>query len=274
MRSVVSIAAVILLFLVVGGSAQAQSSGEVDPYREFVQANRLASAGAITRSIPHYENVIRLAGDRYPLAHFNLAEVLRNKKECAKATILYRAYIAQGKEEDVLKEAEVGIQECKGSAAWPTLTVHTTPADATIRMNGYVVARGTKLEGMTFAPGEYVVDVEMTDHQSRRETITLVEGEPLALDVVLKAQIFHGTVQFKVEQSDVIIRLHPRDQASTEVIEIRKEMTAPLRIISGKYFVEVIKPDYHRWIRNVEIGRDVNTEFSVNLRRELPAEIR
>lgn len=274
MRSIVSGVAVILMVLMVGGSVQAQSSGDVDPYREFVQANRLASAGAITRSIPHYENVIRLAGDRYPLAHFNLAEVLRQKKECAKATVLYRAYIAQGKEEDVLKDADVGIRECKGAMAWPTLSVRTKPADATIRMNGYVVARGGKFEEVAFAPGEYVIDVEMVDHQSRRETITLVEGEPLVLDVALKAQIFHGTVQFKVEQSDVTIRLHPRDQESTEVIEIREEMTEPLRVVSGKYFVEVIKPDYHRWIRNIEVGRDVNTELSVNLRRELPAEIR
>lgn len=274
MRSIMSGVAVILVVLMTMSLAQAQSSGDVDPYREFVQANKLASAGALTRSIPHYENVIRLAGNRYPLAHFNLAEVLRQKKECAKATVLYRAYMAQGKEEDVLKDADVGIQDCKGSKAWPTLSVRTKPADATIRMNGYVVARGGKFEEVAFAPGEYMVEVEMEDHHSHREMITLVEGEPLVLDVALKAQVFHGTVQFKVEQSKVTIRLHPRDQESTEVIEIREEMTEPLRVVAGKYFVEVIKPDYHRWIRNVEIGRDTNTELSVNLRRELPAEIR
>ncbi len=274
MRSVVSGAAVLLLVLMVGGSAQAQSGGNLDPYREFVQANRLASAGALTRSIPHYENVIRLAGDRYPLAHFNLAEVLRQKKECARATVLYRAYIAQGKEEDVLKEAEVGIRECKGATPWPKLTVQTKPADATIRIDGYVVARGANLENVAFAPGEYVIEIERTDHLPRKETITLTEAEPLVLDIALTAQTFYGTVQFKVEQSDVTIRLHPREQESTEVIEIREEMTSPLRVVSGKYFVEIIKPDHQRWIRNVDVGRDANTEISVNLRRELPAEIR
>lgn len=274
MRSITSVTIAMFLMIGVVGFAEAQEKSNIDPYREFVQANKLASAGALTRSIPHYENVLRVAGDRYPLAHFNLAEVLRHKKECAQATVLYRAYLAQGKEEDVLKEADSAIRDCKGGAKWSKLTVRTTPEEATIRMNGYVIGRGKALDNVVFAPGEYVIEVEMEDHHSRSEKITLVEDEAFAVDIALKAQTFHGSVQLKVEQSDVTIRLHPREQESTEVIEIQGGMTGPLRLVSGKYFVEVIKPDHHRWIRNIEVGRDVNTEISVNLKRELPSEIR
>lgn len=257
------------------GFAQAQEGAEIDPYREFVQGNRLASAGALTRSIPHYENVIRVAGDRYPLAHFNLAEVLRQKKECARATVLYRAYIAQGKEEDVLKDAEAGIRECKGAAKWAPLTIRTQPAEATVRLDGVVVARGAKtLENVEFAPGEYLVEVSMVDHHPRQETITLVAGEPLELDLALRKQTFYGSVQVHVEPSGATIRLHPREQESSEVIEITEAMTEPLRLVAGKYFLEVTRPDYQRWIRNIEVSRDLNTEVSVKMTRALPPEIR
>src|SRR5690554_8126667 len=56
---------------------------------EFERANRLASAGALTRSIPHYKKVLEAAPGRYIQAYFNLGEVYRLKGECREAVLLF-----------------------------------------------------------------------------------------------------------------------------------------------------------------------------------------
>ncbi|MBA2662833.1 MAG: PEGA domain-containing protein [Bradymonadaceae bacterium] len=259
--------------------AQDQTPEALDPYREFVQGNRLASAGALTRAIPHYENVIRIAGERYPLAHFNLAEVFKQKRECARATVLYRAYIAQGNEQDVINEAHLGIRECKAQAVWPTLSVRALPADgAIIRIDGYIVSRAKDLEKVEFAPGQYLLEVSSPDYRSHSQTITLVAGEPLEIEASLSMETFYGSLQLRVEPQQATIRIVVREldapHGPTDPISMIAPIAEPLSLVTGKYFIEITHPNHQRWIRNIQISRDSKLEISASLQRELPAEIR
>ncbi|MFW5968655.1 MAG: hypothetical protein ACOCV2_14110, partial [Persicimonas sp.] len=88
---------------------------KIDAAAEYSEANRLASAGAITRSIPHYKKVLRAAPTQYPRAYYNLAEVFRAKDECSEAVLLYRAYRTQQPEGEKAAAAKGGINRCSAT---------------------------------------------------------------------------------------------------------------------------------------------------------------
>ncbi|MFU8802328.1 MAG: PEGA domain-containing protein [Bradymonadaceae bacterium] len=252
---------------------------EVDVYREFVRANELAMAGALTRSIAHYQKVTTHAPERYPLAHFNLAEVQSALKNCAQATLLYSAYLALGTDEAVQGQARAGIRECHAGQKLGQLSVAVSPEDSAITyVDGYILARRASIKELALLPGTYEVRSVAPDHYPMVQTIEVKSGETTSLELGLNMQTFHGEVEIEVNKPGAKIMIHPRELDSpdgpTEVITLTSPMEEPLRLVTGKYFLEITRDDHHRWIRNIEVHRDQKTEVNVQLQRELPKEIR
>lgn len=251
----------------------------IDAYGEFVTANRLASAGALTRSIPHYRKVITHEPLRYPLAHFNLAEVMMQRKDCVEATLLYGAYLALGEDEEVRKQAREGIASCHAGQQVGRLKVEASPeASILLLVNGYILARHEGIEALALLPGTYEVSARAPDHYGVSKTVVVKAGEVSEVPMRLEMQTFHGAVMIDVDRPGATIRLHPRELsapgASTEVIEVTSPLEEPVKLVTGKYFLEVTLDGYRRWIRNIEIHRDQTLDVSPRLRAELPAEIR
>jgi serine/threonine protein kinase len=61
------------------------------------------------------------------------------------------------------------------------ITVHTTPAGATVLINGQTVQKSTPVD-FALNPGSYVMEIQLSGYQTLRKTITVEPGKPLALD--------------------------------------------------------------------------------------------
>lgn len=241
-------------------------------YESFVQANRLASAGAITRSIPHYEKTIEAAPDRYPKAFFNLAEVFRAKSECSKAAILYAAYAAHVGTDEARSEATRAVKPCRRES-WIKLEVTATPENSRIRVDGYPFPEAERL-ALELPRGEYTVAVAAVDHHETEKAVQLDGAdESVKESFKLEAMKFYGTIEIEAPEGSKV-RVHKGPDESTPVVSEFDAPGSSKKVLEGRHFVSVTREGFRRWIRNVDVRRDEVTRVEVDLVRELPAEIR
>ncbi len=246
---------------------------------EFARANRLASAGAITRSIPHYQKVLEAEPDRYPQAYFNLAEVYRFKKECGKAVVLYNAYMGVEKTVGNVADAKKGIAQCTAGKKTGTLTLSAEPKDKVqVTIDGYVISRGGDIPKLTLLPGEYTVAATAKEHLPQSDKLTVKAGADVKHAFTLEKKLFYGQLAIDVDQKGATIKIEAKKldspRAASDAITLTSPMAKPKKLATGKYFIEVTKPDYNRWIRNVSVHRDDTTQVDVNMSHALPKAIR
>lgn len=259
--------------------AQQDAASEIDAASEFARANRLASAGAITRSIPHYERVLQADPVKYRQAHYNLAEAYRFKKRCPEAVILYHAYLALEEREEDIKDAREGLRECIAGQDTGTLRVEVSPtATAQIQVGEFVVARDEGLEAIEVIAGDYTVAVRATDHVPDRRTVSVAADQDQELSVELDKKLFFGTLRIQVDQEGASVDIEPREldseRADDASIQLESPVGEPQKLATGKYFIAITKPGYRRWIRNVRVRRDDQTSVDARLQQELPEAIR
>ncbi len=270
------------LSLLCGWAAAASAQDKAPPqerinaYEELARANKLAGAGALSRSIPHYERALRGDPTNYSVAHYNLAEVQRARGKCEVAGFHYQAYVAIGTDSETVEAARKGAAAC-GMSSWPALSVSAQPKGARVHINGFLFSDGAPLEALALPAGDYKLEVTLTDHEPQTRALTLRAGQQERVSVTLKKMSFFGTASFEVSEPGATITLTPRqldsDAASVEAMTLTSPVTEKLRLPTGAYFVEVTREGYERWIRNVQISRDSDTQVQVRLSRALPAEI-
>lgn len=259
--------------------AQQDTASDIDAASEFARANRLASAGAITRSIPHYENALKADPVKYRQAHYNLAEAYSFKKRCPEAVILYHAYLALEEREEDIKDAREGLAECTAGKKTGTLRVDISPTDgAEIQIGEFVVARDQSLEAIEVLTGEYSVEVRATDHVPESHTLSVQADQTQKLSVELDKKLFFGTLRVQVDQEGANVEIESRELDSERADDASLQLESPVdeaqKLATGKYFIEVTKPGYRRWIRNVRVSRDDQLSVDVRLQKQLPEAIR
>lgn len=276
----------VLLTLAAAGlpaaSASAQDDGEdakptINAAREYQRANRLASAGAITRSIPHYEKVLEAAPQQYSFAYFNLAEVWKAKDEAKKAVLHYQGYRAIGTDAETKEQAAAAVRQLVGDRAGK-LNAQVTPEKANVYVDGLLMATDGRIEALELLPGEYTVRATVADHKPAEKTVTVGAGEAANVELDLVMKLFYGTALIEVDQPGATIKLTPKEldnpQAPDAVITVTSPMKEPKELATGKYFLEVTREGYDRWIRNVVVTRDNDTVVTVTLTKALPEAIR
>jgi tetratricopeptide (TPR) repeat protein len=259
--------------------AQQEDASDIDAADEFARANRLASAGAITRSIPHYEKVLQADPVKYRQAHYNLAEAYRFKERCPEAVILYHAYLALEQREEDIEDAREGLAECTSGQETGSLGVDVAPqAGAEIRVGEFIVARDQSLEAIEVLTGEYTIEVSATDHVTDSRTVSIEADQSEELSFELDKKLFFGTLSIQVDQDGASVKVEPReldsDRADDDTLALDSPIEEPQKLATGRYFIEVTKPGYRRWIRNVRVNRDEQSSVDVRLQQELPEAIR
>lgn len=254
------------------GTASAQGS---EAYQAINKANDLAREGAITRSIPFYEKGLKLQPLGYTLAYFNLAEVWRAKGRDSRAAFFYTLYLQHGDDETTLKQARQALSELR-SDSWGQLTVTGTPTDAvTIKIDGYLLAKGKEVESLELPSGSYDISVDAVDHIGIKEEVEIESGEVSPLTYGLEEMTFFGTLKVDVDVEGAQIKVHAGPSSETRVVhEATSPMKESAKIEEGRHFVEITAPGYRRWIRNVSVSRDSESVVEATLTKALPAEIR
>lgn len=264
--------------------AQAQDDGQEAPkkryinaYEELNQANRLAGAGAFSRAIPYYERALEGDPVNYAIAHFNLAEVYRAKRQCKKAGFHYQAYLVLGKDAETRKLAEQGTKQC-GADTWPKLNVKIRPenSQAEIRVNGFIFSQGKDIVELPLPHGDYKVEATLSDHYPASVDVPLGK-DPDPITLTLKKMTFFGTMTLVVDQPGATISLTPKSlehaEMQVDAMTVTSPVKEPLKLPTGKYFVEVKKDGYDLWIRNVQVGRDADSNVQIRLTKSLPQEL-
>ena len=282
MRWTTKISAPLLSLALLGGLAQAAHAQDKAPeerinaYEELARANKLAGAGALSRSIPHYERALRGDPTNYAIAHYNLGEVQRARGKCEIAGFHYQAYAAIGTDAETVKAAREGAAAC-GKNSWPVLSVIAQPKAARVTINGFVFSEGAPIEGLALPSGDYTLAITLTDHEPHTRELTLRAGQQERVSVSLKKMAFFGTAAFEVSEPGATVVITPRQldnpEARGEPLTLTSPITEKTRLPTGSYFVEVTREGYERWIRNIQVSRDADTQVQVRLSRALPDEI-
>lgn len=267
--------------LMFGGHAafaqEAPKKRYINAYEELTQANKYAGAGAYSRAIPYYERALEGDPINYVVAHFNLAEVYRAKRQCKKAGFHYQAYLSLGKDAETRKLAQQGSKQC-GSDSWPKLNVKVRPegSGAELRVNGFVFAQGSNIVDLALPAGDYKVEATLNDHHPASVDVPLgKDAEPVTL--TLKKMTFYGSMTITVDQPGAAVSItakqldHPEMQAEDQAL--LSPIKDSIKLPTGKYFIEVKKDGFDRWIRNVQVGRDADSSVQIRLTKSLPAEI-
>jgi len=250
----------------------------IDAAYEFDRANRLASAGGLTRAIPHYKKVLEAAPERYVQAYYNLAEVYRHKGECRDAVLLYGLYMNMETDEANRADAKKNRATCLVGKTTGELSVAAAPDYATLDIDGYRASAGEAFEKLLLISGEYRVEARAQDHLSQTVKLEVADGASVERKVSLEKQLFHGTLKVVVNKPHATVKIEPREldskKGSSEVISMKSPFIMPLKLATGKYFVEVTLKGNKRWIRNIYIQRDEESEVNVTLRPAVPEAIR
>ncbi|TXC73149.1 hypothetical protein FRC91_17005 [Bradymonadales bacterium TMQ1] len=278
-------------------NAGAQETPSSNPVEALQRANRLAMAGAWTRSVPHYEAAILKAGQTFPIAYFNFAEVLRAKKQCERAVLFYQAYLDRGDAQDVIEESRQNVQICleggagmvfegeepqlsEGDPRWVRVTLAAgDAARGRIEIDGFPMFFSGQERQLWMRSGRYQVGATFVDHEPLQTEIVIGSAPEQQVELNVEPMLFTGSLKVLVDRPGAKVRVEPRELDAPQRAEVEAfEMVAPWEefreLPTGTYFVEVTLENHHRWIRNVEIERDRPSEVNVRLRRMLPEAIR
>ncbi len=259
-----------------------KSEESIDARAVFNRANQLAGRGALTRSISQYEKLLENAPDKYPSAHFNFAEVLKAKGNHRRALVHYQAYLMLGDDSGTRSDAERGVQQVKAQV-WDkklaTLSVGIEPeTESTLGLDGFVVAKNQDIEQMTLLAGEYSLSADAVDHLPQDKTVTLEREEAKSVSFDLTKKTFFGKADVSVNEDGATVKFHPEGLDASggpeEPVTKKSPLEEPVELETGKWLLEVTKPDYHRWVRYIQIKRDKKKSVDVQLEKKLPEEIR
>lgn len=262
--------------------AEKSEKEDINARAVFNRANQLAGRGALTRSVSQYEKLLENAPDEYPSAHFNFAEVLKAKGNHRRALIHYQAYLMLGNDSGTRSDAERGVEKVKAQV-WnkklATLSVDIEPeTEATIELDGFVVAKNQDIDEMTLLAGEYSVSADAADHLPEDKTITLEREGSQSVSFDLTKKTFFGKADVSINEDGATVKFHPEkldapDGPEEPVVE-ESPLEESVELETGKWLLEVTKPDYHRWVRYIQIKRDKTKSVDVQLEQKLPEEIR
>ena len=276
----------------IASTAAAQSSGEeegeekkeekVDVRAELNRANSLAARNALTRSIPHYEKVLKAGWDKYPSAHYNLASVLKAKKEWARALLHYQAYLLLGQDPGTIESAEKGVEQVKAnvwSKRFATLSIDVEPErEAKILVDGFVVAQNQDIDELTLVAGEYTVRADVVDHHPTEESVTLENEGSKSVKLEPTKKTFHGKARISVDKEGATVKFKPEEldgpKGPDEPIVKTSPIEEPVELVTGKWLVEVTLEGHHKWVRYLKIRRDKTKSMAIQLEEKLPEEIR
>ncbi|MFB6264459.1 MAG: tetratricopeptide repeat protein [Bradymonadaceae bacterium] len=259
-----------------------ENEPNIDPYAQIEKANELAGQKKWEEAIPHFEKVMKYKPKKFPSAHFNLANILRAQDEYGRALLhfqIYESLLSSPEEKKSVRKKIRSVVDTIGVENVGTLTVDVTPESrATLSVDGFPAAWNGDLRKFKLMEGEHRIRVEIVDYHPGEATVHVVGGESKKATIKPRMKTFFGKVRVDVDQKDATIKFHPEKvespKAPSSPVMRTSPMEKPVKLVTGKYLLEVTKPNYHRWVRYIQIQRNKTEKVSVEMEKKLPEEIR
>jgi len=282
-----------IMALLVGGLCLTQNNGldaaegadipadeeNVDLAWELRRANKLLEYNGITRSIPHFEKILKHDPYYHPDIPFVLGQIYEHKSESARAVALYHMYLEVGDDQERIDEAKVAIDRLVGDD-WAKLEVNFAKdiaGDIKVFEN-YVIARNKHSITLPLPSGDYRVAAAAEDHLPDAFEVSL--SPPTGkLAIELEKKVYHGGLEVEVvglEDFQVRVSQSKPDapRGTTEDRYFQGRTEEPLILPTGTYLVEITAHDHERWVRRVAVSRQDVKLVSASMTKALPPEIR
>lgn len=213
------------------------------------------------KAIPLYKQVLVARPLEYPSIYYNLAEISRVLENCNESVLLYERYLElspdAGDRGEVTKKI-AGCNKKRTKTGKVTIAV-TGPQDPTVVIAGIPVLTGPR-KTLELDAGKYELRVIADDFVPQRAEFEVLAGDDRTLEVSLKEQTFFGEMKVSVNVDGAEIFASGESLGKTPMAE-------NVKVKAGKHFVEIKKDGYHRWIRNIIIGRDEEYVLDVTMQK-------
>ena len=166
-----------------GGAARA--GPKEDAAEHYDQGLQLAEKGSYAEAIIEFQKAYALSP--HPSALFSLAQVHAATGDSVRAVDLFRRYMAAaGSTISAARRTEVEQEIQEQEARIGVLAISTKPAGATIAIDGLVVGSTPFSEAPRVNSGTHQVTAVLAGHRSGEQSVTIVGGEQLEIDLVLE----------------------------------------------------------------------------------------
>jgi tetratricopeptide (TPR) repeat protein len=209
------------------------------------------------KAVPLYKEALVARPYAYPSIYFNLAEISRALENCNEAVLLYRRYLEVKPQALDAVSVRNKVDRCNERRPTASVTIRVTgPTDPLVVLAGIPVAT-TREKTVRLSAGKYTLAVTADDYLGETRQLALRAGDVKTVEVTLTPRTYHGDFVINVNIEGATIKV------GSETLGVSPIKSTEL--LTGKHFVEVSKPGYHRWIRNIVIERGEEYILDVKL---------
>jgi hypothetical protein len=196
--------------------------------------------------------------------HYNIILIASALKRCPEVVLHAKAFELLARDDPGFEEVKKHRDACLVEGAEVgQISVFDVPQKARVLLNGVLVGDG-ELSHATFMAATYLMEVRAPDYERHKEKIVLKANEHEKRSVPLKKRIYYGNLEIRTTPTGATITIEGNPRGKTPL--------GPIKLTTGKHFVELKLEGYDRFIRNVKIQRDQTYVFEANLEKASNAE--
>ena len=223
------------------------------------KADKASRRGKYDLALTHLQKAFSLTPIPDINDHYNIILIAAALKRCPTVILHAQAYELLAPEDPSFEEVKKHRAACMlEESPKGQISAFDLPPKSRVLLNGVLVAEG-ELSHKTFLAGTYTLEVRAPEYERHSEKIVLKNNDHIKRSVTLKKRVYYGTLQIQTQPTGATITIEGRPHGVAPL--------EPLRLTTGKHFVELKLKGYDRFIRNVKIKRDQTYVFEAVLEK-------
>ncbi|MFO0610406.1 MAG: PEGA domain-containing protein [Polyangiales bacterium] len=192
-----------------------------------------------------------------PIILFNLAQAYRSDGQLTQAVETFNRYLQEAPSltREQRAEVEEAVREIQETRA--VLSFEVEPAGATVTLNGRALGQAPIARNVEVMPGDYAVHVELANHESRDEHVTVRTHEQRLVNVRLRPVDQNARLAVSVSPSDAAIEINGEEAG-------RGSVTRQVR--PGSFTVVVRRDGYADETQTVSVAPLRTETVSITMR--------
>jgi hypothetical protein len=219
------------------------------------------------RGVEHYQNSdwphaieeyrAALALWNNPIILFNLAQAYRSDGQLSLAVEHFNRYLQEAPSltREQRAEVEEAVREIQDTRA--VLSFEVEPAGATVTLNGRSLGTAPIARNVEVMPGDYSIHVELANHASRDERVSVRSHEQRLVNVRLRPVDENARLAVSVSPSDATIAINGESAG-------RGSVTRQVR--PGSFTVTVTRDGYTEETQTVTVAPLRSESVSITMR--------
>lgn len=225
---------------------QAKMLEEIEAKHEL--AAKHVNRGRYAKAIQIYEEIVSIDPFQTDI-FYNLGQLTSAEEQSDKCVLYYTRYLFLYRGAPDKADIEKEIGKCaRKMKDFGYLTITDANTEHVEISLDKLSLFHDSVEQFPIMPGTYKLKASVADYNPYNTEITIKKGEITTVTPHLTAIIYQGRLKLKISEPGATVKLEGKVYGTSPVEIIKLDV--------GKYFMEITKDGYDRWIRNVHIERD------------------